>query len=369
MFLEDNRVFVELTFHRSDGTPRKARAWVDTGGGWFAITEPLAKELGVTRTGDDIKVEDGRATPITHPDVRLGELPLDLSTANVYEVLGVTQIDPGINAEAFLPARVLMHYNAIFDYPARLFTLAQPGALKPRGERIGMAVHSETGFPRVEISVDGERYGFLVDTGAAYTMTSRELLEKLATAHADWPRLTGAVAEANMIGNEMDIDALLLRIPRMNFGPLTIENVGAVSRRVGIFETSMSRMMTASIVGALAGNVLKTMRIEIDYPDNAIYVQPDGQPANDLDCVGLILSVGNDGKYRVTGIARKDSRPVLDGVQPGDELVGVDGLSATGATLDALNRSLHGRPGDKKKLRLLRKGKEIELEVAVQRLL
>jgi S1-C subfamily serine protease len=155
----------------------------------------------------------------------------------------------------------------------------------------------------------------------------------------------------------------------MKLGPLTIENVGAVSRRVGIFETSMSRMMTASIVGALAGNILKTMRVEIDYPDNAIYVQPNGQPANDLDCVGLILSVGNDGKYRVTGIARKDSRPVLDGVQPGDELVGVDGLSATGATLDAVNRSLHGRPGDKKKLRLLRKGKQIELEVAVQRLL
>jgi hypothetical protein len=48
MFLEDKRVFVELTFRRSDGSPRKARAWVDTGGGWFAITEPLAKELGVT---------------------------------------------------------------------------------------------------------------------------------------------------------------------------------------------------------------------------------------------------------------------------------------------------------------------------------
>jgi hypothetical protein len=68
----------------------------------------------------------------------------------------------------------------------------------------------------------------------------------------------------------------------------------------------MSRMMTAPIVGAIAGNVLKTMRIELDYPDSAIYVQSNGQPANDLDCVGLILRVGDDGKYRVIGIARKD---------------------------------------------------------------
>jgi predicted aspartyl protease len=369
MFLEDNRVFVELTFRRSDGSPRKARAWVDTGGGWFAITEPLAKELGVTRTGDDIKVGDGHATPITHPDVRLGELPIDLSTANVYEELGVTQIDPGIDAEAFLPARVLMHYNAIFDYPARLFTLAQPGALRPQGKRVGMVVHPQSGFPRVEISLDGERYGFLIDTGAAYTMISRKVLEKLAAAHADWPRVTGAVAEANMIGNEMDIDALLVRIPRMNLGSLAIANVGAVSRRVGIFETSMSQMMTAPIVGAIAGNVLKTMRIELDYPDSAIYVHSNGQPANDLDCVGLILEVGDDGKYRVTGIARKGGRPVVDGVQPGDELTGVDGLSTDGATRDAVIRSLHGQPGDKKTLHVVRNGKKIEQVVVVQRLL
>lgn len=370
IFLEDNRVFVELTFRRTDGSPRKARAWVDTGGGWFAITEPLAKEIGVTRTGDDITVGDGHATPIAHPNVRLGEMPLDLSTANVYEVLGETQMEPGINAEAFLPARVLMHYDAIFDYPARLFTLAQPGAVKPRGARIAATVHPESGFPRVEISVGGERYGFLIDTGAAYTMISRELLEKWGAAHSNWPKLIGAVAEANMMGSEMDTGALLVRISRMELGPLSIDSVGAVSRRVGIFETSMSRMMTAPIVGAIAGNVLKTMRIEIDYPGSAIYVQRNGQPdANDLDSLGLILRVGDDGKYTVVGIARKDGRPVVDGIQSGDELISLDGLNTSGATLDAVNRSLHGRPGDKKKVRLLRQGKEFELEVAVQRLL
>jgi predicted aspartyl protease len=370
MFLEDNRVFVELTFRRPDGSPRKARAWVDTGGGWFAITEPLAKEIGVTRSGDDIQVGDGHATPIAHPDVRLGEMPLDLSTANVYEVLGETQMEPGINAEAFLPARVLMHYDAIFDYPARLFTLARSGALKPRGERIVATVNLESGFPRVEISVGGERYGFLVDTGAAYTMISRELLEKWGAAHSNWPKLDGAVAEANMIGNEMDTNALLVRISRMELGPLPIDSVGAVSRRAGIFETSMSRMMTAPIVGAIAGNVLKTMRIEIDYPGSAIYVQRDSQPdANDLDCLGLILRVGDDGKYTVVGIARKGGRPVVDGIQTGDELISLDGLNTSGATLDAVNRSLHGRPGDKRKVRLSRQRKEIELEVTVQRLL
>jgi predicted aspartyl protease len=370
MFLEDNRVFVELTFHRPDGSARKARAWVDTGGGWFAITEPLAKEIGMTRAGDDITAGSQRATPIAHPEVWLGNLRLDLTTADTYSVLGVTQIDPGIDAEAFLPARVLMHYDAIFDYPARTVTLAQPGALSPRGKRIDMAVHQESGFPRVEVSVDGERYGFLIDTGAAYTMISRELLDKWAAAHPDWSRLTGAVAEANMIGNDVDTEGLLIRVPRMDLGTVRIENAGAISRRAGIFESSMSRMMTAPIFGAIAGNILKTMRVEIDFPENAVFIEQRGQPdPRDLDSVGLVLRVEDDGKYRVTGIARKEGRPVLEAIQSGDELARVDGLSTKGATRDAVIRSLQGRPGDKKTVTVIRKGKEIEVQVVVQRLL
>jgi len=34
-----------MSFRRADGSFRKARAWVDTGGGWFAVTERLAKDF------------------------------------------------------------------------------------------------------------------------------------------------------------------------------------------------------------------------------------------------------------------------------------------------------------------------------------
>ena len=132
----------------------------------------------------------------------------------------------------------------------------------------------------------------------------------------------------------------------------------------------MSRMMTAPIVGAVAGNVLKTMRIEIDYPDNAIYYVQTASPTRMTSIVWALFSTttivtsGTSSRH-----CSKRGQPVVEGVEIGDELIGVDGVSTTGATLDAVNRALHGRPGDKKKLRLLRKGKEIELAVAVQHLL
>jgi predicted aspartyl protease len=313
--LEDNRVFVDLTFRRPDGSWRKARAWVDTGGGWFAMTEGLVKELNLSVTGKEITTDEGEhAVPVVPPNVFVGGLPLDLSSAHTYSVLGTSQIDPGINAEVFLPTKVLMHYAVVFDYPARRFTVTNSGVLKHRGEGVPTPIQQDSGFPRIELSFDGKPYGFLLDTGAAYTMVSRELLESLATQHPNWDRLKGAVGEANMIGSEMDTDALLLRLPEVRLGSLQLHGIGTVSRRPGIFETSMSRMMTAPIVGAVASNVLKMFRVEIDYPNGKTYFEPSRKrDAKGLDNVGIVIQVMKDGSYRITGVARKGEKPCAVG--------------------------------------------------------
>ena len=47
LLVEKNRPYVELTFQRPDGSRRKARFLVDSGGGGFSLTEPLARDLGL----------------------------------------------------------------------------------------------------------------------------------------------------------------------------------------------------------------------------------------------------------------------------------------------------------------------------------
>jgi len=64
--------------------------------------------------------------------------------------------------------------------------------------------------------VDGEKYGFLLDTGGAYTMISETLIDKWRTTHPDWPRCVGAVGAASMTG-ALDAKAEMLRLPHRAF--------------------------------------------------------------------------------------------------------------------------------------------------------
>jgi C-terminal processing protease CtpA/Prc len=71
----------------------------------------------------------------------------------------------------------------------------------------------------------------------------------------------------------------------------------------------------------------------------------------------------------VIGIAKKDEKPVVDGVEPGDVLLQVENLKTTGATMGTVVDALRGRPGDIRVLVLERNGKQFRIEARVVRLL
>src|SRR5947207_610393 len=77
LILEGNRPYIDLTFRRADGTTRQARFLVDSGGGGFLMTEPLARDLGVRwgPTSKEEGAEFGSATTV--PSVSVGDLALD----------------------------------------------------------------------------------------------------------------------------------------------------------------------------------------------------------------------------------------------------------------------------------------------------
>ena len=66
-FFENNRVFVDLTFTKPDGSPRNARFWVDTGGGGFLMAEPLARDLGLDLSGKPTEVQGAKLLAVTPP--------------------------------------------------------------------------------------------------------------------------------------------------------------------------------------------------------------------------------------------------------------------------------------------------------------
>jgi len=272
LLVEGNRPFVDVTFHKADGSKSTARFLVDSGGGSFLLAEPLARDLGL-EWGETHR-EEGQefATVMAPPTAFVGDLQLELNPKRVVVMIGAESILPKVapgHAEGMFPGHLLAHYHVVFDYPQGSFTLALPGVLTPRGEALPMPVSKPQGFPRTEIEVDGERRGFLVDTGASFTMVSEVLLKSWGDKHTDWPRHTGAVGEAATLGG-MTLETMT--VPSARWGTRELHAFGVTSQREGTFERYMSGMMAAPIVGSLAGNVLKQFRVELDYPNEKLYL-------------------------------------------------------------------------------------------------
>ena len=126
--------------------------------------------------------------------------------------------------------------------------------------------------------------------------------------------------------------------------------------------------MSRPIIGALAGNVLRHFRIDLDYAAGVAYLQSDGiDNFTDLDCVGIIVHVEPNGTVAVSGVSQRDGHPEFAGVSSGDLLLRVDRHEVTGASLALILRYLSGPVGEKKRLTLRRGTKSISVNTFVSR--
>ncbi len=276
--LEGNRTFIDVTLQRADGSKRSARFLIDTGGGAFLITEALARDLGL-RWGEPEREEGHEVAPLTVlPKASVGTMPLELDPHRVAVAIGSARILPPVapgHEDGMLPGHVLAHFHVVVDYPNGRLTLARPGALKPTGDALPMPVSKRSGFPRTEMEVDGMTYGFLLDTGASFTIVSEALLKSWAAKHPDWPRSPGAVGEAATLGGST---LETMSVPNARWGANRLGEFGVTSQKEGTFEHWMSSMMTSPVVGSLAGNVLKRFRVELDYPNEKLYLSTPSGP-------------------------------------------------------------------------------------------
>lgn len=270
LIIEDGRPLVELTVTGPDGASAQGRFLVDTGGGAFLVPEDLAVAAGITWTETMTAEGQELARPESLPNAQIAGLALPLVAERTLVAIGR---DVGL-----LPAHILAQHHVIFDYPARRFTLAAPGSLEPIGEAMAMPVSQPMGFPRTEIEIGGERVGMLLDTGPPATIMSEVLVDRWTNEQPDWARHDGAfgVAEALQRAGGQVLGTLVaedVRWAGFEVGPVTL-----AAQREGVFETWMSRMMSAPIVGALGSNVFKDFRIELDYMNETLYVSRPARP-------------------------------------------------------------------------------------------
>jgi hypothetical protein len=333
LLLENNRIYANFGYAGADGKIQQVLTNIDTGGGAVILARHVVDRLHLATHAD----KDGppgmlRADlPAVYADTL--RLPVSVAATSGAETSVFHQ---GASSPAFLPGRVLSDHIITFDYANKALWLDGPPLLE--GVPLVVRVARRTAFPRVELEIDGERMGFLFDTGASFTTLSQRVIDRLRAKHAEWTYVAGAYGPANMIGKG-DLASHMLRIPTAQWGSLELTPLNVVSRAEGVFENYMAPLMSAPIVGALAGNVLRNFAFRLNYPGNMLDALFTPQPwPQEFMMVPLIVHAEKDGSYTIAGGAASD------GIA-GAQIVAIDAYPVSGLSLFAVQDLLRGETG------------------------
>jgi hypothetical protein len=368
MSVEGNAPIVTLSFKRPNGSLRTARFVFDSGGGAIIFDEGLAKDLGLRSEGDTVFSDGRQYRRVNVPVAFIGGMPVDLRTSKAFVHLGTTSFTNRDKLEGLLPGKAFEHYQVVLDYPRQLLSVGDAGSLPHSGKRLACPYVAASGHPMVEVGIDGSNYGFLLDTGTKLTLARVDMLRKWSQEHPDWPKSTGAAGPANE-GGASDADAFVLRVSALQFGAFRLTQIAMASRPDETYSPT-SYETPGPIIGALGGNVLSHFRVEIDYPEQLLFLERSGrQEADDFDTVGLVLDTNSAGQFMVLAVSSTASMVTRRNILPGDVIVRISGIGKAPHSLTEAAQALSGAVGERKQLHILRNGKSMSVTVVVARVL
>ena len=366
MMLDHNRVVIDVDVTASNGATQRVHAWMDNGNADLEMSRRLAASIGLTVTCDDKTCSAPPPAAIT-----IGTMNLPLT--NVREVKlpvkSSSVMAPGVNAEMNIPSTVLRNYDVLINFPEHKFTIGEPGSLKFNGVKSKMLVNPSNGIIEIPSEIDNKRYNLGLDLGSSISFLSGELFDKLSAAHANWPHMTGAIGPANMLGADVETKWRLLRMERVQYGPLFLSGIPIVSLPQDTLDFFEKRA-GVSTVGTLGSEALLNYRVGLDYAHSTAYFDI-GRTFNfpDFDVIGLILRPEDDGRFTIIGAADFQGKASVPEVQAGDHLVAVDGSLVQGSTMGQVWSMLGGAPGQERMLVVERGGKQFRVSARVQHFL
>jgi hypothetical protein len=371
--IDHNRVIIDAEVAGPNGSRQKVRAWVDNGNAELELSRRLATALGLTVSCDATSCSAPAPAAIT-----IGEIKIPLSEVKQAQipsrpVSGAAVLDPGVNAEINIPSRVLRRYDMLVDFPGHKFSIGSPGTIPFRGSSSKVLVNPENGLIQIPSQLEKRKLNLGLDLGSSISFLADGAFTTLAASHPDWPQMTGAVGPANLWGLDDEPKWKLMRLDRLQYGPLFLTNVAVIDfpkDRAEFFE-KRAGLATGGLLGSQA---LLNYRVGVSYARSLVYFEI-GRTFNfpDFDVVGLVLRPQDDGQFTILGVAEFEGNPSVptgeDGVQPGDHLVAVNDIALRGATMGQVWSMLGGTPGQERKLIVERAGKKFTVAAQVQHFL
>lgn len=371
--IDHNRVVIDADILLPNNSWQSIHAWVDNGNPNLYLSRRVATLLGLAVTCGDQECSapapqqiaiGGMLIPLT--GIKEAKIPLRPVAAEAV-------LAAGMNVEINLPASVLRHYDVLINFPDKKFSIGLPGTLHFYGSSGKVMINPENGLIQVPSKIENKKYNLALDLGACISFLGEDVFNPLAAAHPDWPHMTGAVGSANMWGADAETKWKLMRVDRVQYGPLFLTDVPTVAlpKATEDFFQKRAGVPTAGLIGS---DVLLNYRIGLEYAHSTVYFDI-GRTFEfpEFDVIGLVLRPENDGAYTILAVADFNGKPSVptgpDGVQPGDHLEAVNGIPVHGATMGQVWSLLRGTPGQQRTLTVERAGKQFTVPATVQHFL
>lgn len=366
--IDHNRVVIDGEIPLPGGSTQAVHVWVDNGNPELYLSRRIATLLNLAVTCGD---QECSAPP--PPSINIGGLSISLTGIKqakipLKPVDAAAVLASGMNVDINLPAGVLRNYDVLIDFPGRKFTIGAPGTIHFHGAS-GKVEVADNGLIQVPSKIENKKYNLALDVGSCISFLSDDVFDTLAKAHPDWPHMTGAVGSANMWGAPDETQWKIMRVDRVQYGPLYLTDVAAVALPKAVVDFFEKRAGMPT-VGLLGSNMLINYRVGLDYAHSTVYFDIGKlYRFPDFTVVGLVLGPQDDGRYTILGVPDFNGKPAVNGVLAGDELVAVDDIPVKGSTMGQVWAMLGGTPGQERRLTIERAGKSFVVQGTVNNFL
>jgi hypothetical protein len=348
--LIDNRVFIEGQLNGRG----PFHFILDTGGGSFAISDDVARTLGlqVEDSGQESGVGEKkvRTGGTRIAKVQLGDLRFEDMDATVFpdwgsgNVFGKKPVDGIVGLDVFQQV-VVKH-----DYIHMVLTFTLPDKFNYRGS--GVIVHFERPrqIPVVDAELDGVRGKFGIDTGARSSLLAYgPFVDKNKLKEKYDAKLEGVTGWG--IGGP--VRSLLARANELKIGEVVVHDLVI---RLSTQKTGLTT--SAGMAGLIGPDVLSQFDLTVDYPHNRLIFEKNEHYGrrDSYDRAGMWM--GQDGEHFTVVDVIAGGPADQAGIKQGESVLAIDGVSTEKLVLpDVRDRMRHDRAGTRIALLLESNGK------------
>jgi hypothetical protein len=273
----------------------------------------------------------------------------------------------GTEVHGILGYELFSRFIVRVDYERKLLTLYHPSAFRKTRKYDEVPIHIEDTKPYVNVPItlaDGTIVDakLLVDSGASHPL----LLDPTSDEKIVIP--TNVVSSTIGRGLGGEITGKTGRIKSAKLGRFTLYNVFANFPDRNSYSDSTTLKIFRN--GTIGGGILSRFVVVFDFPAEKIYLKANSDFRSPFYYNVSGLTVRSTGKglkldeFEIMEV-RAGSAADRAGLQKGDVIMSVNGVSSVGLRLGDIMARLSQKPGKKVRMEVQRHGKKIKADIVL----